>query len=268
MSGRLAGKTALITAAGQGIGRATALAMAAEGAQVFATDVNPKLVAALEGTPNIVPRVLDVLDDAAIAKTFAELPPLDILFNCAGFVHHGTILDCAPKDWDLSFNLNVRAMYVTIRCALPKMLAMGGGSIVNMASIASLDQGTAESLRLRHVEGRGDRPHEGDRGRLRDARASAATRSRPGTVDTPSLADRINALRRPRRGAQGVHRAAADGTAREGRGDRAARRVPRVRRSRVRHRQCIFLRWRHDDLTTVLAVDDPVTIQPTNEVNP
>ena len=115
MSGRLAGKTALITAAGQGIGHATALAMAREGAQVIATDVNPKLLEKYAGMANVSTRVLDVLDDAAIAKLADELPPLDVLFNCAGYVHHGTILDCTPKDWDFSFNLNVRAMYMTIR---------------------------------------------------------------------------------------------------------------------------------------------------------
>ena len=121
MTQRLAGKTALITAAGQGIGRAAALAMAREGAQVFATDVNPKLLQTFAGVEGITARPLDVLDDAAIKSTFAQLPPLSILFNCAGYVHHGTILDCAPKDWDFSFNLNVRAMYHTIRGALPRM---------------------------------------------------------------------------------------------------------------------------------------------------
>src|SRR5215470_353838 len=120
--GRLAGKTALVTAAGQGIGRASALAMAAEGARVFATDVNPATLAGL-GEDGIATRVLDVLDDAAIKHTIEELPPLDVLFNCAGFVHHGTILDCAPKDWEFSFALNVRAMYVTVKATLPKMLA-------------------------------------------------------------------------------------------------------------------------------------------------
>src|SRR3954469_3312742 len=119
MSGRLAGKTALITAAGQGIGKATAIAMANEGAQVIATDVNAGALESLRGTANITTRALDVLDDNAVASTIGGLPPLSILFNCAGYVHHGTILDCTPKDWDFSFNLNVRAMYVAIRAALP-----------------------------------------------------------------------------------------------------------------------------------------------------
>src|SRR2546426_393844 len=140
MSGRLAGKTALITAAGQGIGHAAAMAMAREGAWVFATDVKPELLDSLSSVGNVSPRKLDVLDDAAIARTFDELPALDILFNCAGYVHQGTILDCTPKDWDFSFNLNVRAMYMTIKCALPKMLdryekSSIGTSIINMAPI-------------------------------------------------------------------------------------------------------------------------------------
>jgi 2-keto-3-deoxy-L-fuconate dehydrogenase len=130
---RLAGKTALITAAGQGIGRATALAMAREGAKVIATDVNSKLLDTFAGVAGVTTRVLDVLDDAAIKKTIDESPPLSILFNCAGFVHNGTILDCGTKDWDFSFNLNVRAMYMTIKCALPRMLENGGASIINMA---------------------------------------------------------------------------------------------------------------------------------------
>ena len=141
MTGRLAGKTALITAAGQGIGNASALAMAREGAKVIATDVNPKLVDALKGTPNVDARVLDVLDDAAVKRLIGELPPLDVMFNCAGYVHHGTVLDCTPKDWDFSFNLNVRAMWKTMSAALPKMLAAGGGSIINMASVCSSIKG-------------------------------------------------------------------------------------------------------------------------------
>src|SRR3954464_10872230 len=142
MAGRLAGKTALITAAGQGIGEATARAMAREGATVYAPDVNPRLVEHYAGTPNIHTRTLDVLDESAITRTFEELPALQILFNCAGYVHHGSVLDCSPKDWDFSMNLNVRSMYFAIRAAVPKMLEHftttgEWSSIVNMSSIAS-----------------------------------------------------------------------------------------------------------------------------------
>ncbi|MDQ6618139.1 MAG: SDR family NAD(P)-dependent oxidoreductase, partial [Pseudomonadota bacterium] len=142
MAGRLAGRTALITAAGQGIGEATARAMANEGATVYATDVNPRLLEHFTGMPNVHTRALDVLDDAAIARTFDELPALQILFNCAGYVHHGSVLDCSPNDWDFSMNLNVRSMYMTIKCAVPKMLdhfksAGEWASIINMSSIAS-----------------------------------------------------------------------------------------------------------------------------------
>ncbi len=201
MSGRLAGKTALITAAGQGIGYATALAMANEGAQVYATDVNPKLVAGLEGWPNITARLLDVLDDAAVARTMDELPPLSILFNCAGYVHHGTILDCTPKDWDASFSLNVRAMYVAIRCALPKMLAEcsrsgRGASIINMASVA----GSIKGIPNRFAYGASKAAVVG----LTKAVAADFVQKgircnaiAPGTVDTPSLSDRINAFPDP-----------------------------------------------------------------------
>lgn len=201
MSGRLAGKTALITAAGQGIGHATAVAMAREGATVFATDVNPKLLDKYSGIANMVPRALDVLDDDAIAKLAAEIPPLDILFNCAGYVHNGTILDCAPKDWEFSFNLNVRAMYVTIRSTLPKMLAKfaasgRGSSIINMSSIAS----SVKGLPNRFVYGTSKAAVIG---LTKSVAADFVTQGircnaiGPGTVDTPSLSDRINAYPDP-----------------------------------------------------------------------
>ena len=196
MSARLAGKTALITAAGQGIGRASAQAMAAEGARVFATDVNPKSLESVKGSANVTTRVLDVLDDAAVEKAIAELPPLDVLFNCAGYVHSGTILDCSPKDWDFSFNLNVRAMYVMIKCALPKMLEHGGGSIINMASVA----GSIKGLPNRFVYGASKAAVIGLTKAVaadfvgRGIRCNAIA---PGTVDTPSLADRINAFADP-----------------------------------------------------------------------
>ena len=187
---------ALITAAGQGIGRATALAMAAEGARVHATDVNPKTLESLAGNDNISTRVLDVLDDAAIKRTLDELPPLNVLFNCAGYVHHGTVLDCTPKDWEFSFNLNVRAMYMTIRCALPKMLENGGGSIINMASVA----GSIKGLPNRFVYGASKAAVVGlTKSVAADfvAKGIRCNAIAPGTVDTPSLHERINAQADP-----------------------------------------------------------------------
>lgn len=134
MTNRLQGKTAIVTAAGQGIGRATALAFAREGANVIATDIDMEQLATLEGCQT---RRLDVTDAAAIAALAQEVGPVDVLFNCAGYVHAGTILGCEERDWDFSFDLNVRSMYRTIRAFLPGMLERGSGSIINMASIAS-----------------------------------------------------------------------------------------------------------------------------------
>jgi 2-keto-3-deoxy-L-fuconate dehydrogenase len=201
MTGRLAGKTALITAAGQGIGHASALAMAREGAKVIATDVNPKLVDALKGTLNVDARVLDVLDDAAVRRLIGELPPLDVMFNCAGYVHHGTVLDCTPKDWDASFNLNVRAMYVAIQAALPKMLehhkATGRWiSIVNMASVA----GSIKGIPNRFAYGASKAAVVGLTKAIAADFVQKGIRCNgiaPGTVDTPSLGDRINAFADP-----------------------------------------------------------------------
>jgi Dehydrogenases with different specificities (related to short-chain alcohol dehydrogenases) len=174
MNARLAGRTAFITAAGQGIGHATALAMAREGASVIATDVNPALLAPMQGIANVTTRTLDVLDDEAVSRTLRELPPLSILFNCAGYVHNGTILDCKPEDWAFSFNLNVRAMYVAIRAALPAMLAhheaSGPGEDPQPGFHRWVDQGIAQPVRVRRVEGRRDRPHEIGGCRLRAAR--------------------------------------------------------------------------------------------------
>lgn len=131
--GRLTGKTAFVTAAGAGIGRATALAFAREGAAVTATDIDRATLATLGGVATLL---LDVRDDAAVAAALAGPAP-DILFNCAGFVHHGTILECSPEDWAFSFDLNVTSMLRTIRAALPGMLARRSGTIINMASVAS-----------------------------------------------------------------------------------------------------------------------------------
>ncbi|TCS10033.1 SDR family oxidoreductase [Caulobacter sp. BK020] len=136
--GRLSGKTALVTAAAQGIGKASAELFAREGARVIATDVNEALLAEVAGCET---RRLDVLDPKAIADLAAELGPVDVLFNCAGFVHSGTILDCDEAAWAFSNDLNVNAMYRMIRAFLPAMLENGGGSIVNMASVASSIKG-------------------------------------------------------------------------------------------------------------------------------
>jgi 2-dehydro-3-deoxy-L-fuconate 4-dehydrogenase len=201
MAGRLAGKTALVTAAGQGIGFASAMQMAAEGATVYATDVNPKLLDKFQGVANVSARPLDVLDDAAVRATIDELPTLDVLFNCAGFVHHGTVLDCMPEDWDFSFKLNVRAMYVAIQAALPKMLAKhqksgNWASIINMASVA----GSIKGIPNRFVYGASKAAVVG----LTKAVAADFVQKgircnaiAPGTVDTPSLGERINAFADP-----------------------------------------------------------------------
>lgn len=141
MTDRLHGKIALITAAAQGIGRATAEMFAAEGAQVHATDINGEKLAELGAVPGITTHVLDVTDPARIATVTDAIGTLDALINCAGFVHHGSILDCSEDDFDFSMALNVRAAYRMIRSCLPAMLEQGHGSIVNIASVASSIKG-------------------------------------------------------------------------------------------------------------------------------
>jgi len=147
--GRLAGKRALVTAAGQGIGRASALMMAREGAKVIAADINPVTLAELAEL-GLETRLLNVRDKEAVAAAAAEVGAVDILFNCAGYVAGGTILDCSEEDWAFSLDLNMTAMYRMCRAFLPAMLENGGGSIVNMASNAILP-GVVEGERIRKV---------------------------------------------------------------------------------------------------------------------
>ncbi len=189
---RLAGKRALVTAAGAGIGRATALAFANEGASVMATDVDAAALASLAAqAPGIATAQLDVRDSAAVAAAFAG-PAFDVLFNCAGFVHHGTILDMSDADWDFSWDLNVTSMVRTIRAALPGMLRAGGGTIINMASVASSIRGAPN----RFAYGATKAAVIGLTKALaadyvtRGIRAHAIC---PGTVESPSLEGRINA---------------------------------------------------------------------------
>lgn len=136
MTQRLAGKTAFVTAAGQGIGRAVAEAFVREGATVVATDLNEALLAPLKGRSGFGVRRLDVLDPAAITAAAKDVGAVDILFNGAGFVHAGTVLDCTEEEWAFAFDLNVRSQFRTIKAFVPGMLAKGGGSIINVASVA------------------------------------------------------------------------------------------------------------------------------------
>jgi NAD(P)-dependent dehydrogenase (short-subunit alcohol dehydrogenase family) len=196
MANRLHGKTAFITAGGQGMGRAAVLAFVREGAKVIATDVRPELLEGFKGIAGITALVLDVLDDDAVARVVDATGAVDILFNCAGYVHQGTILDCTPGDWDFTFNLNARSMFIVTRAMLPKMIANGGGVILNMASVVGTHKaapnrlayaaskaavaGFTRALAIDHVK--------------QNIRCNCVC---PGTVDTPSLGDRINAFADP-----------------------------------------------------------------------
>lgn len=189
--GRLNGKTALITAAGQGIGRASALAMAREGARVIATDINETTLADLAGQ-GIETRVLNVRDPAAITALAADLGWVDVLFNCAGFVANGSILDCDEEQWAFSFDLNVTAMYRMCRAFLPGMVDAGAGSIINMASVAS----TIIAAPNRFAYGATKAAVIGMSKAIAADFITKGIRCNaicPGTVDTPSLQDRMAA---------------------------------------------------------------------------
>ncbi len=189
MSQQLAGKVALITAAAQGIGRASAERFAKAGARVVATDINTELLAGLQGCE---PRLLDVTDSAAVTALAAELGALDVLFNCAGYVHHGTVLNCDEAAWDFSFNLNAKATYRTIRAFLPAMLAAGGASIINMSSVASSLKGVPN----RFVYSASKAAVIGLTKAVAADFVTQGIRCNaicPGTVDTPSLQGRLHA---------------------------------------------------------------------------
>ena len=190
MAGRLAGKIAVVTAAGQGIGRATAEAFLAEGARVVATDLDPAKLAGLDGADC---RDLDVRRTEAVEALARYLGPIDVLFSGAGFVHHGSVLDCSEADWDFSFDLNVKSMHRTVRAFLPGMLERGAGSIVNVASGASSVRGIPN----RYVYGTTKAAVVGLSKAVaadfikRGIRCNAIC---PGTIESPSLAGRIDAL--------------------------------------------------------------------------
>jgi NAD(P)-dependent dehydrogenase (short-subunit alcohol dehydrogenase family) len=196
MTDRLRGKTVLVTAAGQGMGRAAVRAFAREGARVIATDLHANLLADLAGVDGIATRTLDVLDDGAVATAVDAIGPVDVLFNCAGWVHQGSLLECTVADWDRSFDLNVRSMFVVTKAMLPKMIDHGGGVIVNMASVLGAHKaapnrlayaaskaavvGFTRAIAIDHVR--------------QNIRCNCVC---PGTVDTPSLGDRIAAFADP-----------------------------------------------------------------------
>jgi 2-keto-3-deoxy-L-fuconate dehydrogenase len=190
---RLKDKVCVVTAAGQGIGAATARAFAREGATVWATDVDATKLKDLAGQTGLQTRKLDVLDKAAIAGLAGETGAVDVLFNCAGFVHHGTVLDATDEQWRFAFDLNVRSMFWTIQAFLPGMLAKGGGSIVNMSSAASSVKGAA----LRCIYGTTKAAVIGLTKSVavdfvgKGIRCNAIC---PGTVQTPSLDERISSL--------------------------------------------------------------------------
>ena len=193
MTNRLAGKTAFVTAAGQGIGRATAEAFVHEGARVIATDINEALLAGLAKATGCETRLLDVTDANAVAAAAQATGTVNILFNGAGYVHAGTILDCDEKAFDFSFDLNVRAMYRMIRAFLPAMLEHGGGSIINVASVA----GSIKGAPNRFVYGA---TKAAVIGMTKSIAADFITRGVrcnaicPGTVESPSLRERMTAL--------------------------------------------------------------------------
>ncbi len=193
---RLAGKNVLITAAGQGIGYASAIAMAAEGAHILATDINPDLLARFDDMPNIQTALLDVMDKEAIRAVVGKSEKIDVLFNCAGYVHAGNVLEANDNDWNFAFDFNVRSQFWMIQAVLPAMLSQGRGSIINMASVVS----SVKGLPNRFVYGASKAAVIGLTKSVAADYVGKGIRCNavcPGTVDTPSLQDRINAYDDP-----------------------------------------------------------------------
>jgi NAD(P)-dependent dehydrogenase (short-subunit alcohol dehydrogenase family) len=196
MANRLKGKKALVTAAGQGMGRAAVLAFVREGATVLATDIDPKLLAAYDKVAGVTASRLDVTDEKEVAAFVEATGAVDILFNCAGWVHQGSLLECTHADWDRSFAINVRSQFTMCKSMVPKMIAAGGGVILNMASVLGAEKaapnrlayaaskaavaGFTRALAIDHVK--------------QKIRVNCVC---PGTVDTPSLGERINAFADP-----------------------------------------------------------------------
>lgn len=193
MAGRVYAKTVLVTAAGRGIGRASSIALASEGATVVATDSDARTVEALaEEVPGITAAALDVLDPRAIDALVERIGVVDVLFNCAGVVHDGTILDCEPTEWDLAFDLNVKAMYRTVRAALPGMIERRRGSIINMSSVAS----SLKGVQRRCAYGASKAAVIGLTKSVAADFVGHSIRCNaicPGTVESPSLEDRLSA---------------------------------------------------------------------------
>lgn len=187
---RLTGKRALVTAAAQGIGESIARTFAAEGCNTLATDINTDKLADLEGVSSLRIRALNVLDSAAVQSLIEKEPEFDILVNCAGFVHHGSILDCTEQEWDFAFELNVKSMYTLSRAVIPGMLTLGGGSIVNISSIAA-----HKGLVNRFAYGASKAAVDGFSKAIAADFVTQGIRCntiRPGTVQSPSLDERIS----------------------------------------------------------------------------
>ncbi|HEY5000063.1 MAG TPA: SDR family oxidoreductase [Usitatibacter sp.] len=201
MANRLKGKRALVTAAGQGMGRAAVQAFVREGATVLATDLDPALLAQYEKAAGVIPSRLDVTDDNEVRAYVEANGAVDILFNCAGWVHQGSLLECRVEDWDRSFQVNVRSMFVMCKHMVPRMIAAGGGVILNMASV--LGAGKAAPNRLAYASSKA--AVQGFTRALAIDHVKQGIRVNcvcPGTVDTPSLGERINAFSDPAKARQ------------------------------------------------------------------